>query len=161
MENSFPCFHLIWTGIEPLTSDVWSHQLDHLIKRCSTDYFVLEMKVGFFKRNLPFCWECYKHFWWNSTHLDFHKIKQIIKRWTNTKLPKKYFSCANILLNVFFLKWSIPGLFSFIFVFSIHSWQQTNVQYINKYLPMTGFEPRTSGIGSDCSTNWATTTAYS
>ena len=24
---------------------------------------------------------------------------------------------------------------------------------------MTGIEPRTSGIGSDCSTNWATTTA--
>ena len=24
---------------------------------------------------------------------------------------------------------------------------------------MTGFEPRTSGIGSDRSTNWATTTA--
>ena len=31
--------------------------------------------------------------------------------------------------------------------------------YINKFLPMTGFEPRTSGIGSDRSTNWATTTA--
>ena len=29
----------------------------------------------------------------------------------------------------------------------------------NKFLPMTGFEPRTSGIGSDHSTNWATTTA--
>ena len=26
-------------------------------------------------------------------------------------------------------------------------------------MPMTGFEPRTSGIGSDRSTNWATTTA--
>ena len=25
---------------------------------------------------------------------------------------------------------------------------------------MTGIEPRTSGIGSDRSTNWATTTAY-
>ena len=24
---------------------------------------------------------------------------------------------------------------------------------------MTGFEPRASGIGSNCSTNWATTTA--
>ena len=28
--------------------------------------------------------------------------------------------------------------------------------YINKFLPMTGFEPRTSGIRSDHSTNWAT-----
>ena len=26
---------------------------------------------------------------------------------------------------------------------------------------MTGFELKTSGIGSDCSTNWATTTALS
>ena len=25
---------------------------------------------------------------------------------------------------------------------------------------MTGFEPRTSGVGSDRSTNWATTTAH-
>ena len=27
---------------------------------------------------------------------------------------------------------------------------------INKFLPMTGFKPRTHGIGSDRSTNWAT-----
>ena len=32
-----------------------------------------------------------------------------------------------------------------------------NVQY--KILSMTGFESQTSGIGSNCSTNWATTTA--
>ena len=30
---------------------------------------------------------------------------------------------------------------------------------INIFSPLTGFEPRTSGIGSDRSTNWATTTA--
>ena len=45
--------------------------------------------------------------------------------------------------------WSIPGLFFFIFVFSIQL--TVNVQY--KFLLMTGFEPRTSGIGSDRSTN--------
>ena len=28
-----------------------------------------------------------------------------------------------------------------------------------KSLPMTGFEPRISGVGGDCSTKWATTTA--
>ena len=28
-----------------------------------------------------------------------------------------------------------------------------------KVLPMTGFEPRTSGVGSDISINWATTAA--
>ena len=30
---------------------------------------------------------------------------------------------------------------------------------MNKISPMTGFEPRTSGVGSDRSTNWATTAA--
>ena len=54
-----------------------------------------------------------------------------------------------------FFKWAIPGLFFFIFVFSIQL--TVNVRY--KFLPMTGFEPRTSGIGSDRSTNWATTTS--
>ena len=34
-----------------------------------------------------------------------------------------------------------------------------NCSNINKFLPMTGFELQTSGIGSDRSTNWATTTA--
>ena len=29
----------------------------------------------------------------------------------------------------------------------------------DKSLPMTGFEPRISGVGGDRSTNWATTTA--
>ena len=37
----------------------------------------------------------------------------------------------------------------FFFVFSIQL--TVNVRY--KFLPMTGFEPRTSGIGSDRSTN--------
>ena len=44
---------------------------------------------------------------------------------------------------------------TFIFVFSIQL--TVNIQYI--FLPMTGFERQTSGIGSDHSTNWATTTA--
>ena len=29
-----------------------------------------------------------------------------------------------------------------------------------KISPMTGFKPLTSGVGSDCYTNWATTTAH-
>ena len=32
-------------------------------------------------------------------------------------------------------------------------------EYMNKNLPMTGFKPRTSGVGSNRSTHWATTTA--
>ena len=34
-----------------------------------------------------------------------------------------------------------------------------NKQMFNKILPMTGVEPWTSGIESDSSTNWATTTS--
>ena len=38
--------------------------------------------------------------------------------------------CLNYYVTFFFKKkWAIPGLFFFIFVFSIHSWQYTNVQY--------------------------------
>ena len=58
------------------------------------------------------------------------------------------------MLCFFKKKWAIPGLFSFIFVFS--NTQLIVNKYsieINKFLPMTGFEPRTSGIGSDRSTN--------
>ena len=52
-------------------------------------------------------------------------------------------------------KWAIPGLFFFIFIFSIRL--TVNVQY--QFLLMAGFEPQTSGLGSDRTTNSATTTA--
>ena len=42
------------------------------------------------------------------------------------------------------------------FQYTVDSKQMFN---INKFLLMTGFEPRTSDIRSNCSTNWATTTA--
>ena len=48
-----------------------------------------------------------------------------------------------------FIKWAIPGLFFFIFVFSIIQ-LTVNVQY--NFWPMIGFEPQTFGIGSDRST---------
>ena len=56
-----------------------------------------------------------------------------------------------MLLN-FFFKWAIPGLFFFIssLQYTVDSKQMFN---INKLLLMTGFEPWTSGIGSDRSTN--------
>ena len=73
------------------------------------------------------------------------------------KVRRNYFS----LFRFFLKKWAFPGLFFFIF----SSFQNTvdskkNVQYIIKFLRMTGFELRTSGIGSNRSTNWATTTAH-
>ena len=45
-----------------------------------------------------------------------------------------------------------PAFFLSIFVFSLQL--TVNVQY--RFLPMTGFEPRTSIIGSNRSNNWAT-----
>ena len=50
---------------------------------------------------------------------------------------------------IVFYKWAILGLFFFIFVFSIKL--TVNVQ--SKMFLMNGFEPRTSEIGSDHSTN--------
>ena len=49
------------------------------------------------------------------------------------------------------LRWAIPGLFFFIFVFPI---QQINI------LPVAGFELRTSGVKSNLYANWVTTTAH-
>ena len=79
-------------------------------------------------------------------------------------LHQTHFGPANLARNsgllatllTFFKEWAIPCLFFFIIVFSIHL--TVKVQY--KFLPMTGFEPQTSGIGSNHSTNWATTTAH-
>ena len=71
-------------------------------------------------------------------------------------------SMGNRLLQVwrqevlaYFFKWAIPGLFFFIFVFSIVA-----SKYVQcKILPMTILELRTSSFGSDHTANWATTTA--
>ena len=64
---------------------------------------------------------------------------------------------SNHLLSWHSYKMGHSQTLSLIFVFSIQL--TVNVQY--KFLPMTGFEPRSSEIGSDHSTNWATTTALS
>ena len=58
--------------------------------------------------------------------------------------------------NELFLNGPHPASFS---LFSSFQFTETNVQCKYKFLPMTGFEPRTSGIGSDRSTNWAKTTS--
>ena len=56
---------------------------------------------------------------------------------------------------VVFKNGQFPASFSLFpsFQCTVDSKQMFN---INKFLLMTGFEPRTSGIGSDRSTNWAT-----
>ena len=55
-----------------------------------------------------------------------------------------------------FLKWAIPCFFFFIFVFS----RQLTVYVQFNFLPMTGFELWTSGIGRNRSTHWDTTTVF-
>ena len=57
--------------------------------------------------------------------------------------------------NVFLKNWAIPGLFFLYFrLFNSYS------KYVHyNILPMPGFELRITGIGSDRSANWPTTTA--
>ena len=57
-------------------------------------------------------------------------------------------------LDNFFKNGPFSASFSLFFVFSMQL--AVNVQY--KFLPMSGFKLWTSGIKSDRSTNWATTT---
>ena len=102
----------------------------------------------------------------NSTWCIYHRQTSTLKRSISIKLILQrctidpFLRLANPSNRIdpfsMFFKWAIPGLFLFFSSFQ-YSWWQTNVQY--KFLPMTGFELRTSSIRSNRSTNWATTTA--
>ena len=71
-----------------------------------------------------------------------------IERWQENV---QRFSCFSIKM-FFFKNGPFPASFSLFLSFQ-YSKQMFN---INKFLPMTGFESRTSCIGSNHSTNWAT-----
>ena len=58
-----------------------------------------------------------------------------------------------LLYIVLLKKWTIPGLF----FFYLRLFNTVDSEYMNKILPMTGFELQTSSVGSNHSTNWATT----
>ena len=60
--------------------------------------------------------------------------------------------------NGFFCMGHYRPLFLYFRPFNTVDSKRINVQY--KSLEFTGFEPVTSGVGSDRSTNWATTTAH-
>ena len=56
-----------------------------------------------------------------------------------------------------FFNWAIPGLFFFIFLFS---GLQLTDNYVRRFfLPILGFEPEISGVGSNHSADCTTTTA--
>ena len=100
----------------------------------------------------------------SASHVLF-SVTRLVQRHTScsashilfsvTRLVQRH-SVSHILFVSFiqcFLKRDNPGLFFFIFVFSI----QLTVNFQYNFSPTTGFEPRTSGFRSDRSTNWATT----
>ena len=78
------------------------------------------------------CWCCWWWSWWCQN------FKELIE----------------VFLFFALLQWPIPGFFTFIFCLFNTIKCKCSIQI----LPMTEFEPWTSGVGSDCSTNWATTT---
>ena len=83
-----------------------------------------------------------------------HKYNNKFYAWLNP-IQSNCRECSKVqFCHIFLKKGPFPASFSFIFVFSIQL--TVNVQY---FLLMTGFEPRTSGIGSDSSANCVTTTA--
>ena len=62
---------------------------------------------------------------------------------------------GNLEVKKYFFKWAIPGLFSLFLPFlkTVYS------ECVQKELLMTGFEPWSSGIESDCAVNCNTTTS--
>ena len=77
----------------------------------------------------------------------------LLKKCCFSKYPKKLHIYWATFVRIFFKKnGPYPASFSLFlsFQYTVDSKQMVN---INKFLPMTGFEPLTSGIGSDRSTN--------
>ena len=65
---------------------------------------------------------------------------------------------SSVITVLFFKKnGTFQASFLYFRLFNTADTKQINIRC--KSLPMTGFEPRTSGVGSNRSTNWATTTA--
>ena len=68
------------------------------------------------------------------------------------------YKSPNVYKSFFLKNGPLPASFSLFLSFQ-YTVDSKKMLDLNNFLPMTGFEPRTSGIGSDCFTNWATTTA--
>ena len=80
------------------------------------------------------------------------KFKHNIQQWFDRSLPQTTKQPFNLLLFFLRMGHSQPLFLCFcLFYF--------NAQLVDKILLMLGFDPRVSGVRSDRSTNWATTTA--
>ena len=84
--------------------------------------------------------------------------KFILHKWAKRMNKQSVMKITNFKAEIFFLNGPFPASFSLFlsFQFTVDSKQMFD---INKFWPMTGFEPPISGIGSNRSTNWATTTS--
>ena len=67
--------------------------------------------------------------------------------------------CPYLMIYFSFLIFLFLSVQKFQFTLSSPLFLFTFDNWASFYVLMIGFEPRTCGVGSDCSTNWATTTA--
>ena len=77
-----------------------------------------------------------------------------------TDLPSQQNVIGLVLLPTLKKVGHFRPLFIYYCLFNTLVNKQVNKQMFNKILLMTGVEPRASGIKSDCSTHWATTTSH-
>ena len=114
---------------------LWLVKLCHVSCNIQSECFIFTLKVLYV-------------FGWRALENSIHILLKEIKRCNSNQ----FF----ILRIILFFNGPFPASFSLFssFQYTVDSIQMFN---INKFLPMTGFEPRTSGIKS--STNWATITS--
>ena len=108
----------------------------------------LMWSINFF----PNVFLCYSE-WRNLTRFTILHYLQFPKNLKPKYWRTNHFKTVNLprFIKSFLKRWAIPGLLFFIFIFSI-------AQLGDKVLLMSWFEPRITGVGSDCATNLTTTT---
>ena len=90
-----------------------------------------------------------------SLSLMYVHLFNDVKCDANINAAKNSFSLSMQFVKIIFFKWAILVLF-FVYFRLINTFDRQHSIYV---LPMTEFEPWTSGVGSDRSTNWVTSTA--
>ena len=83
----------------------------------------------------------------DNTCLAKHRVKGIKSPDTFIFFHMSQAGWASMTEMLHFLRWVIPGLFFFFLHFLC------NLQWVDKIMPMSGFELQISGVGSNRSTN--------